>query len=264
MVGLGALLMGTSPAAASGFDVLVFHDGTRVQTGLLDKDCFLGTGEPGCNPNGTTDRVYEGELVEQGAGPVVGFADEPGFFSVPDGSEGNLPNGDNFGGAFVGAAHSIDLTLAPNSPVPGASILFWDGTGPVSWSAAPNGEFFDIEGNGGSGGILGGSSSLLGIDLDAPDANGFFDTHPDFFLFGNGGVVDPTVGFYAIFGRSNVAGLDSSAPWSLVFDFGVEDEGLHEAAIDNVNAFIPEPGTASLLGLGLLGLGVRGRRCRVR
>ena len=74
---------------------------------------------------------------------------------------------------------------------------------------------------------------------------------------------DPTVGFYAIFGQTNIAGLTSSDIWGAVFDFGVEDEVLHEAAIDNVLTFIPEPGTGLLLGSGLLGLAFNGRRRRL-
>jgi hypothetical protein len=203
--------------------------------------------------------VYEGELVETGTSPgLVGAADEPGFFAVPDGAEANLPYGDTLPG---NAATSLDFLLAPFSPVPGASILFWDGTGgSVMWSAVPNFEYFDILGNGGSGGILNGSNSLLGVTLDDTGLDGSLHSHPEFFLYGDGGTADPTFGFYALFGRTNVDGLASSHPWAVVFDFGVEDEVLHEMAVEDVVSFIPEPTTGSLLALGLLGLALNGRR----
>ena len=130
------------------------------------------------------------------------------------------------------------------------------------WISAPNLEFFDVEGNGGSGGILDGSNELLGIALDPTAPDGSFDTHPDWLLFGNGGAVDPTAGFYAVFGRTRIGGLTASNPWAAVFDFGIENEVLHELAVDNVASFVPEPGTGILMGFGLVGLALNGRRRR--
>lgn len=257
------LLLAGSAAQAQHFDALIYQEFGRVQTGGIDVDCFGGGGLPGCDPNGIPSRVYEAELEEMGISPgLFGTAEEPGFFSVQDGAEGNLPGtgSDNLPGS---AAHSIDIILAPNSPVAGASILYWDGIGSVTWTAVPNSEFFDIEGNGGSGGILNGTNAISGITLDSTDGTGAFDTHPDYLLFGPGGTVDPTPGFYTIFGRTNIAGLDSSAAWASVFDFGVEDEVLHEAAIDDVASFIPEPATGALFGVGLFAL-ARKRREELR
>ncbi len=247
-----AMLFVATGAQAQHNDALVFQDGGQVQMGEIDVDCFSGGGLPGCDPNGSPASVFEAELVEVG---ITGTADEPGFFSVPDGGEGNLPFGDNLPGS---ANHWIDIILAPNSPVPGASILFWDGTGgSVTWSGVSNSEYFDIEGNGGSGGILTGTGTLSGINLDPTDVNGGFDTHPEFTLHGNGGLVDPTVGFYALFGITNVQGLNPSDPWAVVFDFGVENETFHEMAVDSIAGIVPEPGTGLLLAMGLVGMGMR-------
>ncbi len=237
-------------------DVLVFQDGGKVQIGGIDVDCFSGVGEPGCDPNGTTEMAFESELEATMGTPIVGVADEPGFFAIPDGGQAALP----FGTILPSnAEHSVDFVLAPNSPVAGASILFWDGTGAVSWSAVPNGEYFDIIGNGGSGGILDGTSVLTSVELDPTSGIGFFDTHPDYLLNGDGGTDDPTIGFYAIFGQTNIEGLESSDVWGNVFDFGVEDEEAHEAAVESIAALVPEPTTALLVGLGLIGLGARRR-----
>ena len=240
-------------------DVLVFQSGGKVFTGGIDVDCFSGVGPAGCDPNGALERVFEAELAETGSSPgIIGAADEPGFFSVPDGGEFALPFGDNLPAAAV---HAVDFIIAP-SGLPQKSILFWDGTGGfVNWSGVPNSEIFDIEGNAGSGGILNGGSELLGVLLDSPGANGTFDTHPEFFLNGGGGQ-DPTNGFYALIGRTNVSELASSDPWAIVFDFGVENEELHEAAIDSLAYVlpVPEPTGLTLLASVLVGLALARRR----
>jgi len=257
---VAALLAFTPTASAQHNDGLVYQVGGKVTMGQIDVDCFSGVGAPGCNPNAIENSVYEGELLEVGTSPgLTGTAAEPGFFAVPDGGEAALPGGaDNLPG---NAAHTIDLILAPNSPVSGASVLFWDGTGgSASWSALPNTEYFVVAGINASSGTLDGTNEILGLELASTAANGSFDTHPDFELFGNSGTADPSVGFYALFGRTNIAGLTSSDAWAAVFDFGVENETLHEAAADSVAGFLPEPSTGLLMGIGLLGLTRAGRR----
>ena len=251
------LVSGSALASEGHYDALVFQDGGQVQMGSIDVECLSGLGEPGCDPDGNTDNVYEAELEETGTSPgLVGSAEEPGFFAVPDTAGGNLPYGQVLPGT---STHSFDITLAPNSPVSGASILFWDGSGPVTWSSVPNSEYFEVEGNAGTGGTLTGSSTLSGIGLDPTSASGSFDTHPDFLLYGSGGTVDPTAGFYTLFGITQIQGLSPSDPWGVVFDFGIEDEELHEAAVGNVYGFIPEPATGILLTSGLLGLALHRR-----
>ena len=239
------------------YDALIFQDGGQVQTGAIDVECFSGLGEPSCDPNGNTDNVYEAELEEAEPGAsIIGIAEEPGFFAVPTSGQGNLP----YGQALPGnASQSFDIVLAPNSPVSGASILFWDGSGSVSWSSVPNSEYFEIEGNGGTGGQLTGSGTLSGVALDSTSATGSFDTHPDFYLYGNGGTAAPSAGFYTLFGVTRIEGLTPSVPWSVVFDFGVENEELHEAAVENVYGFIPEPTTGLMVAFGLAGLAFQRR-----
>ena len=261
----GALLLGGVAIADEEehghMDALVFQDAGKVQMGFIDVDCFGGAGEPGCDPDGEPgNNVYEAEL--EGAGVPVGStgtAEEPGFFAIPAAGAAALPYGSVLPG---NAAHSMDMVFGPSSIASNTSILFWDGAGSVNWSGVPNGETFFIEGNGGSGGVLSGSSVLSGIDLDATDSNGFFDTHPDFTLNG-GGSSNPTDGFYALFGVTNIAGLTSSDRWAVVFGFGPENEEAHEAAVENLASIVPEPGTAFLMGLGLVGLAINGRRRHV-
>ncbi len=258
---MGAALtvtVATGAQAGEGVDALVFQNDGKAVVGAIDAGCYLGLTAPPCDASGTFQKVFEAELEENGTSPgLFGSADAPGFLSVADADTNLLPAGDNLD---PGAGHSIDIILAPNSPVPGASILYWDGNGAVSWSGVPNNEFMELIGNAGSGGAMGDTDTLPGVLLDSPDGSGFTDSHPDYFLRGETVLDDPALGFYAIFGITNVDGLDPSNVWSIVFDFGIEDEVKHEAAIDSVTSFIPEPSTALLLGMGLAGLGVRGRR----
>ena len=248
---------GGAVAEEGHFDALIFQDAGKVQVGGIDVACFSGLEAPPCDPNGVSENIFEAELLETGTSPgLFGAAEEPGFFAVPDTATSALPYGNPLG---ANKTHSFDIILAPNSPVAGASILFWDGTGPVSWSGVPASEFFDIEGNAGTGGTLTGTGTLTGIALDSTASNGSFDTHPDFFLNGSGGA-DPTIGFYTLFGVTRIEGLAPSNPWGVVYDFGVENEALHEAAVENVAGFIPEPATGTMLMLGLAGLAFHRRR----
>ena len=259
---LAALIAFAPAATAQHNDALVYDNGNgQVGMGQIDVDCFSGVGTPGCNPYAIQNRVYEGELLEVGTPPAQnGTAEEPGFFAAPTGGEAFLP-----GGASTlpgSAAHTFDLILAPSGAgVSGASVLYWDGVGgTVSWSTMPNNEYFVVSGINASSGTLDGTNEVLGIELNPTAANGSFDTHPDFDLFGDGGAVTPTAGFYAIFGRTNIAGLTSSGTWASVFDFGVENEAQHEAAADSVAGFLPEPSVSVLMLIGLAGLTRAGRR----
>ena len=241
-------------------DALVYQSGGQVQMGLIDVECAGGAGEPGCEDHGQPGNVYEAELEQEGSpGSYHGHSESPGFFSLPTGGQAAL---DDLGGTLLpgNAAHTVDFVSAPSSLGAGQSILYWDGSGSVSWSGVVNNEFFEIDGNAGTGGDLLGTSVLSGVVLDSTGANSGFDTHPEYHLEGDGS--DPTIGFYAIFGVTNIAGLTSSDSWAVVFDYGVEDEAAHEMAVDSIASVVPEPGTAILMGLGLVGLAARGRRER--
>ena len=201
-------------------DALVYQSGGQVQMGLIDVECAGGAGEPGCEDHGQPGNVYEAELEEEGTSPSMhGHSESPGFFSLPTGGQAAL---DDLGGSLLpaNAAHTIDFVLAPSSLGAGQSILYWDGTGSsVNWGSVANGEFFEIEGNAASGGDLLSTSVLSGVVLDSTGSNSGFDTHPDYHLEGDG--ADPTAGFYAIFGVTNIAGLTSSDPWAVVFGYGL-------------------------------------------
>jgi hypothetical protein len=182
--------------------------------------------------------VIEGELFGDtilGAPPTFQGAD-PGFFSVSDANAGVL------GGS--------------NTNLPGGETLA------ISKGATAYG-------------ALGGSSSVLGVEIGTTSAGGFLDDHPDFDL-GAG-----ATGVYLAYGRANVAGLTGpSNPFWIVFgtldlceetascsalqeQFNFEIEEQIEAAIGYVNANlvpIPEPSTALLMALGLAGLNRAARR----
>jgi len=77
-------------------------------------------------------------------------------------------------------------------------------------------------------------------------------------LLGNGGAMsDPTTGIYMFEARldSSGAGVDSSLPFWIVYNFG-DTEINHQAAIDwaNSNLAVPEPATPALWMIGAAGL----------
>ena len=269
LLGIGllaaALTVGAGAVQASGIDVLLFDDGAgNLRSGSIDKDDLTAD---------LNTFVVEGELFGDTSLPTANFqADDPGFFSVSDsntgvlgGSNTNLP-----GGAGV----SLDFLVEPTLNI---SLGYWDGS---SFGATPNGEALslskDFDFFGDLGG-LSGTDEVLDAAIGTTDTDGFIDDHPDYFL-GNA-----TPGVYLAFGEANVDGLNGpSNPFWLVLGtldvceetasctaiqeaFNADIEEQIEAGIDYVNtALVPEPSTALLMSLGLMGLSHSARRARQR
>ncbi len=257
-IGLVALSAAMAGAQEAHFDVLLYGDETgSLRAGAIDVDELAP--ELG-------NVVIEGELFGDTllGSPTFTGAD-PGFFSVSDANAGVLGGGNT---NLPGSANvTIDFLVEPTLNI---SLAYWDGS---VFGATPNGETLTLSTGATVFGSLGGSTSVLGVDLGATSATGFIDDHPDYDL----GAATP--GVYLAYGRANVSGFDSpSNPFWIVFGtldlceetescselqelFNFEIEEQIEAAIGYVNAtLVPEPSTALLMALGLAGLNRVGRR----
>lgn len=262
VAGMALASFGLAASAGAGeahYDVLLFDDGAgNLRAGAIDVDALTPE---------LDNVVLEGELFGDtllGAPPTFQGAD-PGFFSVSDanagilgGSNTNLP-----GGATV----TVDFLVEPTLNI---SLAYWNGS---SFGSTPGGETLSITKGATAYGALGGSSSVLGVEIGTTSAGGFLDDHPDFDL-GAG-----ATGVYLAYGRANVTGFSGpSNPFWIVFgtldlcaetascsalqeQFNLEIEEQIEAAIGYVNAtLVPEPSTALLMALGLAGLNLTARR----
>ena len=258
-------VVGSAQAQEEGhFDVLLFDDGAgNLRAGAIDVDDLIP--ELG-------NVAIEGELFGDTSLATPTFqGEDPGFFSVSDTNAGllggvntNLP-----GNAQV----AVDFLVEPTLNI---SLAFWDDTA-GSFGATPAGEGLTLTKGASFFGTLAGTTEVLDVAIGTTSATGFLDDHPDYDL----GAATP--GVYLAFGEASVEGLAGpSNPFWLVFgtlDVCEEtascsaiqeafNEGIEEqieSAIDYVNtALVPEPSTAMLMALGLMGLSHSARRARQR
>ncbi len=175
------------------------------------------------------ERVFASEMTLT---PGSWFADEPGIFI----EAGSLPDNTQ-----------VSFTLTD-------ALLYWDGTGPISFSNASNPL------NIGFGPVSVSTSSdgspvpgfSINYDADATDG---FDEHFEFTI---NGAAAP--GIYLLANTFSLSGAQHSVVIYTVFNAGLDEE-IHDAAIDYVEStLVPAPGALSLLPIGALPLIRRRRR----
>ena len=237
------------------FDVFVGVSGGQTAYGGIDVD----DGDVTLN-----ERIFESEMGENPLDDIF-FSDEPGFNHPED--DAVLPAGVSslaFGDELFVNKLPLTVTGAPSD------LFFWDGVGSPSFAPAA-GVAFDIA-TPGAGGSIG-----------TAGAGGGFDDHPLFELSAGGSL--PTPGIYLGSFEVQVNALEPSDPLFLVmgteglitadflgisqtdFDMLTDDdldeelEAVIEVAVGFVETnVVPEPASATLIGIAVAALAGRRRR----
>lgn len=202
----------TSLALAHGEDAdygLAIIDGT-VAVGIGDHD----TG----SISDIGERVFASEMSISGPN---WFADEPGIFI----EEASLPDNTQ-----------VSFTLTQ-------SLMYWDGTGAVSFSQAANAMSLGFGPASASTSLDNNPVAGFSINYDA-DVSGGFDEHMDYTIDGSA----PS-GIYLLANTFSLSGAMDSDVIFTVFNAGLDEE-FHDAAIGYTESvLVPAPGSAGLLAL---------------
>jgi len=199
--------------------------------------------------------LFEGEFGDAGTPFATinpGFASEPdeaaadGFSTLPDGEQ-------------------ISFNILKG-------LFFWDGS---QVAPVPADHFLrvqqgslssvirDVDGTTGfqNGFIFGEEGDATGGSLEEPEPGGFH-AHLTFELLKNGSSVPEAgtdAGAYGLVMELDGSTLDESNPFGVLLNFGLEESDF-EAAESDFAAFIPEPASLALVGLGGLMILARRRR----
>ena len=253
-----ALGLMAGPALAVHNDVLIYSTGTKLQSGGID----LGDdGEPGgagadADSFGSPTNVFEGELADVGGGVFEG--DEPGINAVSQANHIAFATG----GFALPGSEDLNFTLK-SFEIAGDSrnLWYWDGTGPVSFGAPGAGSDLSVVNVIPIATVDGSATDQPGLFAwETTAANGSLHQH-NLFQLAPGALA----GYYLVGIEFSIDGLDPSDLVYIVFDAGIEDEDLHEEALDFVAALnnaptqssIPEPSAVMLLGFAAIAAGRR-------
>ena len=204
------------------------HEGGDYGLAIIDGVVAVGIGD---HDEGHIDdfgeRVFAADMTVSGPN---WFADEPGIFI----EEASLPDNTQ-----------VSFTLTQ-------SLMYWDGTGAVSFSQAANAMTLAFGPASATTSMDNSPVAGFSINYDA-DAIGGFDEHMDFTIDGTA-----PMGIYLL---ANTFSLTGAADSDVIFTvFNAElDEVVHDEAVEYVeHVLVPAPGAAGLLALA--GLGAMSRR----
>lgn len=179
--------------------------------------------------SGFGERVFAAEMSLSGDN---WFAGEPGIFI----EQGSLPDNTQV---------SFTLTQA---------LMYWDGTGTVSFSSAAQAMTLGFGPVSVSTALDGSPVAGFSLNYDA-DQIGGFDEHFDYTLDGSA-----AAGIYLLANTFSLSGASDSEVIFTVFNAGLDD-AFHDEAIEYVESvLVPAPGAMSVLALA--GLGGMSRRRR--
>jgi hypothetical protein len=195
------------------------------------------------------------------------FTQDPGFNAL-------------VGSGLQAGALSFDV-LGPStgSALP-YNLSYWDGTGNVSWSAAPSGE--QLQWNRGASNLFVGSTTnalVSGYTIGTVAGAGNIHIHLNAFLngsdgnsipagpgdWGAGDGVQAAEGVYALSIVLKNGTLGNSNPIWIVYTTSGMPDGVGDTAMAWLNAHaVPEPSSSLLCGVGGAFLACAGRRARLR
>lgn len=170
--------------------------------------------------------------------PGTIVAEEPGFFNP--GTGGGFVQAPGAIAPFEGDGVNVDFIDVEIGDLSGSPLFFWDGTGPVNFTAVP--DLFDD----------------ITVDQveDVVSATGFIDDHP-VITFENG----PPEGLYLtslttnLISADGLSDTDPTEPLFVVFGTPTIGEAQLDAALTFVNAaLVPEPSSAALMAFAAVGL----------
>lgn len=202
---------------------MAIADGGDYGLAIIDGAVAVGIGD---HDAGTIsdfgERVFAADMFVSGPN---WFADEPGIFI----EEGSLADNTQ-----------VSFTITQ-------SLMFWDGTGAVSFSQASDAMTLGFGPASASTAFDNNPVAGFSLNYDADFAGGF-DEHFDYLLDGSA-----AAGIYLLANTFSLSGAADSEVIYTVFNAGFEED-VHDAAIDYVeNNIVPAPGALALLGLGGLG-----------
>lgn len=210
-----------SIALADGGDYGLAIDSGNVIVGIGDHDA--GT------ISDFGERVFGADMFVSGSN---WFADEPGIFI----EEASLADNTQVG---------FTLTSA---------LMYWDGTGPVSFSQSANAMTLAFGPASVSTAFNNNPVAGFALNYDADFAGGF-DEHFDYTIDGSA-----DAGIYLLANTFSLSGAADSDVIYTVFNAGLSED-IHDEAIDYVeNVLVPAPGAMGVLAFA--GLGVMSRRRR--